>query len=261
MEEKNNNKYLIVIILLTVLVFCLAGYIVWDKTGIGEMLASNNNSTPVEEKNIPAETEEPKAEEKVPPVEEETPKEEKQTEESSSKEKSTNPVPYGKKYADKTGVLSESEALLVGQDLWDYAYSAYWGGVPAWNTRYDHDLKESVCDPTAEQVKREFTSDFKFSNCIGDNHDECYVYKIEDFVHASECHGAGRGGLQYYNDTVLKIKEIQADKIVYTSISSYCSDACLVKDVPKDIKLIVEKDFVIKKVDGNWLIAEYYLPN
>lgn len=158
---------------------------------------------------------------------------------------------------EKSNVLSNDEALKVGNELWKYAYSSYWGGEPAWKS-HEGEVNEAggrpiVCDTTAAEVKKKYTKDFKYSgetNVTGG---------LDEFVSEVNCIGAARGGLQNYKDTTLEVKDVTENKIVFTAKSEYCgSSFCQEsKETVKEIK----QDFIIVKEQDQWLINSFYLPN
>ncbi len=159
--------------------------------------------------------------------------------------------------------MSESEALKIGNELWDFAFSTFWGTEPAWSKHVssevnEHGGRENICDTKVEDVKKKFASDFKAQSCLSDD-TTCASYTVKNFVPSEACQGAGRGGLQDYKETSLTVKDIQANKIVFTANSEYCGSSFCheSKETVKEIK----KDFVIVKEDDNWLISSFYLPN
>ena len=160
--------------------------------------------------------------------------------------------------------MSESEALTIGNELWEYAFSTYWGGEPTWKSHTgetnEYGGKPIVCDTTIEQVKSKYSSDFKAQSCFSDGSTStCTDYTIDTFIPQTACQAAGRGGLQDYKETTLKVKEIQANKIVFIAKSEYCSSSFCHES--KDTVKEIEKEFIITKQDDNWLISTFYLPN
>lgn len=158
--------------------------------------------------------------------------------------------------------MSESEALTIGNELWEYAISTYWGSEPAWKSHTgetnEYGGKPIVCDTTIEQVKLKYSSDFKAQSCLNYG-STCTDYTIDTFIPQTACQGAERGGLQDYKETNLKVKEIQANKIVFIAKSEYCGSSFCYES--KDTVKEIEKDFIITKQDDNWLISTFYLPN
>lgn len=163
---------------------------------------------------------------------------------------------------EKNRVMSESEALTIGNELWEYAFSTYWSGEPTWKSHTgetnEYGGKPIVCDTTIEQVKSKYSSDFKAQSCFSDG-STCTDYTIDTFIPQTACQDAGRGGLQDYKETTLKVKEIQANKIVFIAKSEYCGSSFCHES--KDTVKEIEKDFIITKHDDNWLISTFYLPN
>jgi hypothetical protein len=159
-------------------------------------------------------------------------------------------------------LISENEALSIGNELWEYAYSTYWGIEPAWESHTSDTVDQYgghpiVCDSTIEQVKQKYASDFKAQSCSDDS--TCTNYTIDDFIPELQCEGHGRGGLQSYKGTKLTVKDIQADKIIFIATSTYCESGFC--DESSDTLNEIKKDFVIKKQNDNWIIAYFYLPS
>ena len=163
--------------------------------------------------------------------------------------------------------LSEEETMQIGKELWDYAYGTYWGKDNVFTkhlseTVNEYGAKYYICDTTIEQVKAKYASDFKAQSCLIDDN-PCADYTINDFINTYDgyviCDGAQRGEIQTYKETNLTIKDVQADKIVFTATSAYCARSfCMQSDeTVKEIK----KDFIIKKENDNWVISYFYLPN
>lgn len=219
-KEKNNNKGLVgLIVVLAIMVLGLSGYIAYDK-----LLANNTKET---------------------------------SESNNSQTKTQN-----NSIENNQNSMSESEALSIGNELWNYAYSTYWGAEPAWKSHTgetnEYGGKPIVCDTTIEQVKVKYSSDFKAQSCLSDG-STCTDYTINTFIPQTACEGAGRGGLQNYKETNLKVKEIQDNKIVFTAKSEYCGSSFCQES--KDTVKEIEKDFIIIKQNDNWLISNFYLPN
>ena len=159
--------------------------------------------------------------------------------------------------------MSESEALTLGNELWKYAYSTYWGTEPAWSkhvsdTVNEHGGRENICDTKVEDVKKKYASDFEVQSWLSDD-TTCASYTVKDFVPSEACRGAGRGSLQNYKETTLTVKSIQDNKIVFIAKSEYCGSS-FCHESNETVKEI-EKDFVIVKQNDNWLISNFYLPN
>ena len=160
----------------------------------------------------------------------------------------------------KDSALTHGDALTIGKELWDYAFSAYWGGKPAWSTSTG-EVNEAggqpiVCDTTADEVKKKFSKDFKGESCLSDGV-TCANYGIDDFV--VSCTGAGRGSLQDYKETNLEVGTVQENEIVFTAISEYCGGSfCHESD---ETVRTVSKDFIISRENDEWVIKYFYLPN
>ena len=102
---------------------------------------------------------------------------------------------------EKKSIISESEALSIGNELWEYAYSTYLGKKPAWVNISHSNLD---CDANnIAQIKEKYTTDFRaeFESGFDDN--------LEGFMNCS----AGRGSDEFYKETNLRIKEIQENKL------------------------------------------------
>lgn len=156
--------------------------------------------------------------------------------------------------------LTEKEALSIGNDLWEYAFSSFWGGAPAWTTSLD-DVNEAGgreinCDTDVNEVKANYTSDFKAQSCYSDG-TSCTDYSLDDFV--TSCIGGGRGGIQTYKDTTLAISSIEDNKIVFNAISEYCGSSFCSES--NETEKEVAKEFIIVKENDKWLISYFYLPN
>ncbi len=157
-------------------------------------------------------------------------KEEKNTNNTEEKEKTT-----------KSNIMSEESALALGNELWEYTYNIYWKGT---------------CDTTYEEVKKHFTEDVSITAAPPMN-----SYTLSDFIgeNKSYCNGAGRGAAQDYKLTTLKTDVIEENKISFIATSEFCGGS-FCHDTQETVKT-VEKPFVIKKIDGQWLIQSFYLPN
>lgn len=158
---------------------------------------------------------------------------------------------------EKSNVLSDNEALKLGNELWEYAYSSYWGGKPAWKS-HEGEVNEAggkpiVCDTTAEEVKKKYTKDFKYSGETSE------IGGLDEFVSEVNCIGAARGADQLYKTTTLAIKKIEENKIVFDAISEYCGSSFCQES--KETKKKVIMDFEIVKEQDQWLINSFYLPN
>lgn len=158
---------------------------------------------------------------------------------------------------EKSNVLSAEEALKKGNELWEYAFATYWGKESVWK-RHEGEVNEAggrelVCDTTAEEVKKKYSSDFKYIGDFGENGG------VDDFV-PSDCFNAGnRGGDQMYKTTTLKVKNVEDDKIVFDATSEYCGSSFCHES--NETEKTVIKDFVIVKENDQWLINSFYLPN
>ena len=171
-------------------------------------------------------------------------------------------VKDGENIENEKSALSHGDALALGNELWEYAYSAFWGNEPAWSTSTG-EVNEAggqpiVCDTTLEEVKKKFSKDFEAEFCYSDG-SECSKMKIDEFINENSCGRAGRGGLQDYKETNLKVGTIQESEIIFTAISEYCGSS-FCHDSDETVRT-VSKDFIITKENGEWLIKNFYLPN
>ncbi len=159
--------------------------------------------------------------------------------------------------------ISISEAIELGQNLWEYAYDTFWGKDTVWKRHTIPGEMGSpiVCDTTANEVKVKFTSDFKATSCPTDGTVtgvECATLTLDDFT-SFGCNSPGRGAIQTYIDTTLSVSNISEDEITFVATSNYCNSSWCSNG--KVVSSTVSKDFVIKKVNGNWLISNFYIPN
>ena len=95
-----------------------------------------------------------------------------------------------------------------------------------------------------------------YEQCLNDSN--CSKFNINQFLEIG-CVGGGRGGLQDYKTTTLKVDSIKNDEIHYVSVSEYCGGS-FCHETPDTVKTI-EKPFIIKKVDNEWKINYFYIPN
>ena len=144
--------------------------------------------------------------------------------------------------------MSESDALSIGNELWEYAYSTYWASKPAWEVTSPNGSK---CDTNnVSKIKAKYAPDFKANGPEPD-----WDYTLDTFMHCS----GGRGSNQMYKETNLQVKDIQESKIIYTAKSEYCGSSFCTES--KDTAKVIENDFIIIKQNDNWLISYFYLPN
>ena len=137
--------------------------------------------------------------------------------------------------------LSEEEALKLGNERWQFAYKTYWEG----NCEYSIDeIKENYADDVSLTAPEPMNS-----------------YTMEEYIGQtnSGCAGAGRGGLQDYKETNLKVDKITENEITFIATSEFCGGS-FCHEAQETVKT-VEKPFVIKKVNGKWVIQSFYLPN
>ncbi len=153
--------------------------------------------------------------------------------------------------------MSESEALSLGNELWQYAMNAIWGNDEVWKRHFSEESNQFICDTTVQEVREKFTQDSKVEVCLAN---DCKTDSLDDYIQlTANCNSLGRGANQFYKETILSIKSIQENEIVFTATSSYCNRSFC--PVESNIANTIEKDFIIKKVDNNWLINYFYLPN
>lgn len=148
-----------------------------------------------------------------------------------------------------TSKLSEEAALKLGNELWKYVYDLYWG-------------EKTVCAEGSSAILKKISSDFKWtwSNDIE-------LDKLDDSFIRTHCNNpAGRGSTYNYVDTKLNIKSNNENVITFLATSNYCicnsdkQEGYFCKENCTDYEK-KEKDFIIKKVDGEWKISQFYLPN
>ncbi len=148
--------------------------------------------------------------------------------------------------------LTDEEALKIGNELWEYARTTYWGGEPAWPT-HEGEKNEAggipvECDTTKEEVLKKYASDFKYKYLAQGSTEDVMEDTIDNFVPA-DCGSAGaRGSLSTYEKTELSIGTIEEDKITFKAASTYSNG-------------LITEDFIIVKDNDNWLIQQFFLPN
>lgn len=161
---------------------------------------------------------------------------------------------------DESNALSNEEALKLGNELWKYAYSSYWGGEPVWKS-HTGEVNEAggrpiVCDTTIDEVKKKYAKDFQYTAAADEGGNlDAFIALISNGM----CSGAARGADQLYKTTTLEIKKIEENKIVFDATSEYCGSSFCQESKETEKKVI--KDFVIVKEQDQWLINSFYLPN
>lgn len=156
--------------------------------------------------------------------------------------------------------MSNEEAINLGKQLWNYAYGSYWGSENVWKTHTatnQYGGTSIICDTTQEEIKAKYTTDFKADSCLSDE-TSCTSYDIDSFI-ALDCNGAGRGAIQTYMETNLSIKTIEENEIIFIATSTYCNSSLCQEG--KNVAKTINKEFIIKKVNNEWLISYFYLPN
>ena len=156
----------------------------------------------------------------------------------------------------KQYVLSKQEALGLGNYLWNYTLDTVWcrnftysdntslisDGVEGYEiTNYDDVVKYFTADFTYEYNDNQLTFNDIFGNHILDN----------KYYDANKC---VRDANPSYKDTVLDIKLIDKNNIVYKATSTYCEgENCIDKNIEKEFEIVKEKKL--------WKIKKFYLPN
>lgn len=146
-----------------------------------------------------------------------------------------------------TNTLSESAALKVGGDLWEYALSTYWHEEPAWpkQTTEVENTEEDECATTLEKIRKKYTDDFIF--VYTDETDNFAEDKIDAFM-PTDCNKNTREKLITYKETNLKIRELNENEITFHAESKYDSAN-------------ITQDFVIVRKENTWFIKRFFLPN
>lgn len=160
---------------------------------------------------------------------------------------------------EETKVLENGEALNLGNQLWKYAYSSYWGEKPAWvNSNGEAVIEGEQCEPIFNEIKKKFSSNFEVESCNSDE-SVCNKESLDHFLTINSCGGPGRGSLQTYKETKLEVGTVQENEIIFTAISEYCGSS-FCHESNETVKTVA-KDFVIVKENGEWVIKNFYLPN
>lgn len=142
---------------------------------------------------------------------------------------------------EKENIISEEEALKIGNELWNYAYGTMWNDNDIWEKHIGEDGRSIVCGKSIEQVKSRFTTNYKIQGRdLGDGSPDLEI---------PDCNSGNRGAIQTYIDTTLAVSNIADDEIKYNATSTYTYNES------------TSKDFIIKKVNNEWLISYFYLPN
>lgn len=159
-------------------------------------------------------------------------------------------------------LLSDEEALELGNEQWKYASSATFCG----EYKYDNNDQDSdgIAITNFDEVNSHFTNDNLISSKIGGNTAKSFkeketanfVYKNGKYYDPSSC---GRGTDISYMNTTLKIVDKKENEIKFTATSTYCSTSVNNSDCTGKTST-TDADFIIKKENGSWKIAKFYLP-
>lgn len=224
--KKNNNKIVIIVVLILLVIL-----------GIGGVYVYNNFLNKEEVKEPETKKEEPKKEEENSNVEEE-----KEEEEEPEEEYEVEDI-----YKELEEKLKSKDPLTIGIALWDYTASVAITSASVWQMSYEG--QNIVCAKTKEDIKKRFTTDFKANGAMYDD------TNVDDFI--GTCEPSGKVADTNYIDTTFELKSSTSKQIVINAKSTYCeSYGCETHKVAKTI----EKDFVIKNVNGNWLVSSFYMP-
>lgn len=229
-NNKKSNKGIIILIIIIVLLV-VGGIFVYTK-----VIDNKDTKEPevVEEKKEEKPSNSNEEEKEEPIVEEEEKQEEYEVEDI---------------YPELEKNLKSNDPLTVGIALWDYATSVALNEDSVWQRYIDNDTQKSVCKISVDEIKKRFTTNFKANGAIYNNS------SIDEFV--GQCEVTVRETDENYIDTNFDLKSKTSNQIILKATSTYCeSYGCETKKVSKTI----EKDFIIKKVNGSWKIASFYMP-
>lgn len=144
-----------------------------------------------------------------------------------------------------SNLMSESEALKLGKDLYKKANQSYWGAFTfGTDIISDNDtLMEYIEITNLEDFLNLYTAKgFKQFK------DQTYVYEFKGKYYVPY---GDRGMDIEYQGNELSIDKIETDKITFTSIEKYDNNT-----TP-----IVKNKFIIAKENNTWKIEEFTLPN
>ena len=156
-------------------------------------------------------------------------------------------------------ISNTTEVLNLGKRLWDFAYNTYWGKDDVRKYFYGENndrIDLEFCKKNMSNVSRKFTDEFYADFCFSGSN--CSKIMLDKFLE-NGCNVGGRGALQDYKTTSLKVDSIKDDEIHYVAVSEYCGGS-FCHETPDTVKTI-EKPFIIKKVDNEWKINYFYIPN
>ena len=152
--------------------------------------------------------------------------------------------------------LTDGEALRTGERLWKYALSSYWGTDSAWTVKARENQEQCIAE--LNEIKKKYSSSFEAETCNFDETD-CYKMTIDQFVNENVCKEKRRESIQTYKNTHLVVGTIQENEVIFTASSEYCNtDNCQESDKNVTTK---NKNFIINKENGDWVIKYFYLPN
>lgn len=140
--------------------------------------------------------------------------------------------------------ISETEALKIGKELWDYAFSTYWKTEPAW-TSDEESIEEDQCNTTLDEIKKKYSENFIY--VYTDEYENFSEDSLDKFIPA-DCTTEPRKPLESYKETELKVRDINEKEITFHATSRYDS-------------AMITQDFIIEKEGNTWLIKRFFLPN
>lgn len=149
-------------------------------------------------------------------------------------------------------LLTKQEATDIGNDLWEYAFSTYWGINPAWDvkeetTEGEEEIKKSIeCNSKPEDIRKKYSNDFIYF--YADDQKDPAEGNVDDFFPTDCISAREKQPDKDYKESSLKVKEIEENKITFYAKSEYNSG-------------FVTADFIIVKENDEWLIQHYFLPN
>lgn len=158
-----------------------------------------------------------------------------------------------------TNVLSDAEALKLGNEKWEYAFSA------SWCEKYNYDDSDQyeggVAITNFDEVNSHFSSDNIMDNRKSFKDGETENFNVKDGKYYDPS-GCGRGSLITYSYTDLKLVSKTNTEIKFTATSTYCDPMRVNRGEKCSTKESVKvHDFIIKMENGEWKIARFTLPN
>ena len=157
-------------------------------------------------------------------------------------------------------ISNNDDVLSLGNRLWQFAFDTYWGNENVRKYLYGENNKVNdfeLCKNNLKNISSKYTDDFYSEYCLS-NGINCSKYDLNNYLTIG-CNGGGRGGLQDYKTTTLKVDSINDDEISYVAVSEYCGGS-FCHETQNTVKTI-EKPFIIKKIDNEWKINYFYIPN